>query len=234
MALPLLVALSLSASARVPAQDVGGAIDMTGMGIYGMEDAVMDAARGGRKSSGSGRGAVKAAPVRLTFTPSMARRKRNYAAMIAAMRAKDPATADQFQALVTKSDVVALIGRRIAPLGFRVNHLSDAYALWAVAAFSASRGQEIPTNRTVLTAVRGQMSRAFGSLPSVAKLTDADKQRATESLLVQAVALDAAAEKAKGHPEMVAGLRAAARQGARASGLNVDALTLTPRGFVAK
>jgi hypothetical protein len=51
-------------------------------------------------------------------------------------------------------------------------------------------------------------------------------------LLVQTALIDAIAEKYGKDPAMAPKIAASVRQGARASGLDLDAMTLTKTGFV--
>lgn len=226
----LLLTSALLAGAAARAQDVGGVLDLNGIGIYGMEDAVMEAARGPSKKAP----APKAAPVRLTYIPSMARRKQNYAAFVAKTRTKDPKAADDLQKLFSSTDVIALAGQKMAPLGLRTDNVADAYALWWVASYSAANGKEIPMDRSVLAAVKAQTAKVFGSVKGTAKLTDTTRQQVAEACVLHAVLIDSAMERAKGKPDELKAVATAVRQGALATGIDLDALKLTPKGFVAK
>ncbi|RYG41479.1 hypothetical protein EON79_20710 [bacterium] len=222
----LLATLLIAPAAR--AQDVGGAVDLTGMGIYGMEEAVKEAAGGKAKKSGR----PKAAPARLTFIPSAAQRKQNLAAYVAKIRTKDPAGADRLQKMFAERDVFGMMGQKMGPVGLRTNNVADAYALWWVVAYSAAHGKEVPMNRALLTAVRAQTVRAFGSASGASKLTDAVKQRVAESCLLEALMIDTMMESARGKSDLIKAIGQAVRQGARNSGVDLDTYQLTAKGFV--
>ncbi|MGV3616451.1 MAG: DUF6683 family protein [Fimbriimonas sp.] len=222
------VALGLAAFAFAKPQDVGGVLDMTGMGIYAMEDAVMDAARETDKVK------AKKPPVSLAFTPSAPRRRENLKAFLAKMRTKDPKTAAGLEKLFAQKDIIAEMGKIMGPYGLRTDNVADAYALWWVSAWQASRGREMKPNRALFLAVRAQAGRALGAAMKTTRVTDATKQQVAEACLMHALLIDAAVEKAKGNPARLREIGQAVSQGARASGVNLAAMDLTPNGFVLK
>jgi hypothetical protein len=223
-----IVLMTLFVTAR--AQD--GVLDLTGWGIYGMEEAVMDAARSG---SGTKKKVTKKAPtVRLSYTPSAARRKEFMKTFVAKMRTQDPQTAAGMEKLIAQKDLIAEMGKIMAPYGLRTDNVADAYTLWWVASWHASRSQEFKPNRSQLQAVKAQASRALSVAMKSSKITDATRQQFAEACLMQALLIDGALEKAQGNPSQLKEVARHVSQGARASGLNLAVMELTPKGFVLK
>ena len=225
----LLTATVFAGVAR--AQIDGAAVDMTGMGIYAMEDAVREAAGGGGHSSHHVR---KIQSATLAFTPSAARRRQNLARFVARVRAKDPTSAAALKHEFARKDPIAELGRQLAPYGVRTDRLADAYALWMAVSWETAHGRDLNPNRAQLAAVRAQAARAFRAVPAARRMSDATKQQLAEACLLQAMFMDAATTRSRGKPEMLRKLAVSARQGARASGVDLDRLELTPKGFVVR
>lgn len=174
----LLSAAALLITPPALAQDVGGAMDMTGMGIYAMEDTMREAAGEATSRSRSSLQAPvpRAQAARLTYTPSLERRRRNLAQFVAKTRAKDPEGAAKLQQLIGSTDLISAIGREIAPLGLRTNNLGDAYALWWAHAWIAAHGRNDQPGRAQLTAAKAQAARAMAATPAFASASDATRR----------------------------------------------------------
>lgn len=227
-------ALLLTGVAVPAAAQEFAAMDMTGMGIYAMEDSVMDAAGDSVSSNrrGSGRARVATAPtVRLTYKPSMERRRANFAQFIEKTRKKNPQAAADLQKELS-SDVIEKIGGAIGQFGMRADNVADAYAIWWLNAWLASRQRNDTPPARQIAAVRAQAARAMSSVPEMASASDAVKQEMAEANLIQAAMLGSMMDDAEGNPTKLRQLAAAVRKGARATGLNLDAMDLTDDGFV--
>ena len=168
----------------------------------------------------------------LTFTPSLKRRKDNITSFIAKTRAQDPAGAEQMQQMFAAVDMFAEMEKALVPYGLRIDNVADAYAVWWSSAWLASRGLVDAGSREQAQAIKAQATNGFLATPVFAKATDAQKQQFAEALLIQAAMIDAAVEQAKGNPEQLKAVGQAVRQGAKASGLDLDKMELTPTGFV--
>ncbi|SFI80528.1 DUF6683 family protein [Caulobacter sp. UNC279MFTsu5.1] len=172
-----------------------------------------------------------APPADLRYTPSKARRAANLADFVARSRRVDPQGADDLQALFAKADIIEAMRQPLAKSGLRVDDLADAYAIWWITAWHASRGgNETPDPRTV-AAVRAQAARALSASPVVRGAGDGPKQQLAEALLIQAALLDDAVERSKTRPDQMRAVRVAAAQGARGMGLDLASMTLTETGF---
>lgn len=230
--LAALVLLLTGFAAPAAAQEFS-AMDMTGMGIYAMEDSVMEAA--GETVSTTRRGQARVAPaptVRLTYKPSMERRRANFAQFVAKSRKKDPKGSAMLEKELASSDVIAKMGRELSAFGMRTDNVADAYAAWWLNAWLASRQRTDTPPARQIAAVRAQAARAMAAVPEMATATDAVKQEMAEANLVQAALIGAYMEHAKGNPALFRQVATAVRKGARASGLNLDAMELTDDGFV--
>ena len=215
-----------------PAAAQDGVLDMTGMGIYAMEETVMQAARETVTDARRKAPRVAPAPARLAYRPSMERRRANLARFVAKSRKVDPQGAAALEKTLAASDVIGRMHRELASYGLRADNVADAYAAWWINAWLASRQRtEDPTPRQI-AAVRVQAAQALAAIPGVANGDDAVKQEMAEVNLLQAAMIGAHMERAKGDPDLSRRVAAAVRRGARASGLDLDAMDLTDEGFV--
>lgn len=173
-----------------------------------------------------------ATPAMLHYTPSKARRTANLAQFVSKIRAADPRGADDLQKLFAQGDFIEKIGALVAPQGLQIDNIADAYALWWIAAWQASRGSNDTPSRATLAAVRRQAAGAITATGQIAGASDAQKQELAESLWVQSALIDDAVEQAKGNPERLRAVGDAARKGAGQIGLDLDRFDLTTSGFV--
>lgn len=169
----------------------------------------------------------------LRYTPSLARRKANLAGFVAASRKADPAAAASLEAFFAEQgDLIEKLNGIMATQGLQADNVADAYAVWWMSAWQASRGSIAETDVATNRAVQGQVARALASTAELARAGDAAKQQLAEALLVQTVMLEAAVEQARGDPAQLRAVAAAATQGARGMGLDLSTMNLTPAGFV--
>ena len=101
-----------------------------------------------------------------------------------------------------------------------------------VEAWQAAHGVTGESSRATAQAVKRQATDALLATPEFAGATDAQKQEFADALLVQSVLIRAMRDQAKGDAALLRQIAAAVRQGAGASGLDLDAMTLTDEGFV--
>jgi hypothetical protein len=174
-----------------------------------------------------------AAPVAMHYVPSKERRAANLKGFAERIARVDPSGAKQLQGLFAAGDVIDRMGALMAPHGFRVDDLADVYALWWIMSWQATRGRNDDTAPAVNAAVRAQTHRALAATPALVGADDATRQQLAESLLLHAMLIDAAVDQAKGNPQRMQVVGKTAAEGARAMGLDLGAMTLTERGFVA-
>jgi hypothetical protein len=170
--------------------------------------------------------------VNLSYAPSATRRQANYSAYAAKSQKVDPAAAAKMRALFASTDVISAMQEPLAKVGLRIDNVADTFAIWAMQAWGAANNDWSDSSRAQAQAVKSQIARALASSSDLAVASDARKQELAESFLIQTVMISAAQEDAKNNPAMMRQLGAAVRKGAKASGLDLDAMTLTDQGFV--
>jgi hypothetical protein len=203
---------------------------MTGMGIYAMEDAVMEAAQESATHPQARERVTPAPAAGLRYMPSMARRRANLAMFVERSRKRDPGGAALLQKEIASSDVMAKMEHQLAELGMRSDNVADAYAAWWLNAWLASRQRSDTPTVSQIAAVRVQAARAMASA-GVTRASDAVKQEMAEANLLQAMLIGSYIERGRGNRDLARRLAAAVREGARLSGLNLDAMDLTESGF---
>lgn len=170
--------------------------------------------------------------VSTTFRPSLEVRQRNLAQFVTRTRTADPQGAAQLEQLFTSTDIIGEIGKALAPYGLKTNDVADAMAVYVVTAWYGVRGRDDDPTRAQLTAVRGQMANATGSVPQFAAATDAQKQELAEAMLIQAALVGQAVTAAKGQPALLEGVKKAVAQGASATfNFDLRTLRLTDQGL---
>jgi hypothetical protein len=168
-----------------------------------------------------------------TYSPSAARTRANLAAFASKTRKVDPEGAAKMDQLFASTDIIGQIGQGIAPYGLKTNNVADAYAVYWINAWEASRGiAGASETRQRAQAVRTQASNAMAAVPALATATDAQKQEFAEAMLVQAALISAYMDDAAGNPAQLRAIGAAVAKGAKAMGLDLDTMDLTPNGFV--
>lgn len=170
----------------------------------------------------------------LAFQPSVQRRQENFAAFVETTRATDPATADELQQILSQG-IIGIMGRQLAPMGFDMNNLADAYAFWWLNSWDTAQGvvrTSFPLAQ--VAAVKRQVATAMAGLPQLRQASDADKQQLAEVYWVQAAMIGTAAEGHKNDPVVMQQLAASVRRGAAEAGLDFNAMELTAQGFVSK
>jgi hypothetical protein len=170
--------------------------------------------------------------VNVRYIPSLSRRQKNLSNFVNKTRAVDPAGAAKMEQLFASTDIIQAMGNAIAPYGLRVDNVADTYAVYWISAWEAAHGiigsQGSPAKAQ---AVRDQVIRGIAATQAFASATDAQKQEYAEALLVQAALISATAEAAAGDSAQLRAVGDAVRKGAKASGLDLDAMTLTEDGF---
>jgi hypothetical protein len=166
------------------------------------------------------------------FMPSLARRKSNLTSFMNKSRKVDPAGAAKMEALFARADPIEGLRGPLATYGLRIDNVADAYATYWMQAWQAANGDTSDPSRATAQAVRTQSLRALSSTPEFSGASDATKQEFAEALLIQASMISASVDTYKNDPNMMRQLGAAVRKGAKASGLDLDAMTLTDEGFV--
>jgi hypothetical protein len=230
-----LLALALLAATPATAQDVWGwsiiIPSVTGTDQLGLH--LRERMQQQQAARAAAPPPAAADPQALRFTPSAEARAANSRRFLAQRRAgADPATVAQLETLLGDPQLIAKIGRELGPRGLRTDSMADAYAVWWITAWQAIHGRTDDPSPAALRAVQAQAQGAMLATPTLLAAPDADKQAFAEGLLIQAAILEAATEQVKQDPAQRRGLAQAVRRSARQVGLDLDAMTLTDRGFV--
>jgi hypothetical protein len=168
-----------------------------------------------------------------TYTPSTARTRTNLQNFANKTRKNDPEGAAKMEQLFASTDIIGQIGSVMQSYaGLDKNNAADAFALYWVSAWKASKGDVSDKSAASYKAVAAQAARGMSQSPEMARATDAQKQEMAEALLVQSALIDGMLAEYGSDPAMMAKLAQSVRQGAKASGLDLDAMTLTEQGFV--
>lgn len=170
-------------------------------------------------------------PDSFRYIPSKARRAANLASFVAKSRAADPKGADDLAQLVASRDIIEEMRAPLAKYGMRIDNLADAYTVWWIGAWQATRGSTDDPSQAATAAVKQQVMRTMASVPEFANANDSLKQSMSEALFMQALLLGVGLEQAKGNAAQTKAIGRAAAEGARGMGLDLAAMTLTDEGF---
>lgn len=170
--------------------------------------------------------------ISLTYQPSIQRRNINLASFVKKSRETDPAGAAEMAKLFASTDIIEVIGQAVAAAGLQVNNVADAYSIYWTSAWNASRGSTKTPSKRQMTSIKSLVANAILVTPAFVSANDSQKQEYAEALLIQAALIDSAMEKANGDPIQLRAIAKAVRKGAKASGFDLDNVTLTEEGFV--
>lgn len=198
-------------------------------GVSGDAD---DNTDGDRQNLAVDAGNPSVADAALAYAPSDQVRQANLARFVSHTRAQDPAGAAAMEQLFASTDVFAALSAALAPYGYAIDNVGDAYAFWWINSWEGAQGSNRTPSQAEMQAVQAQAHRALAATPELAGATDAQKQEMAEAMWIQAALIGEMVEAAQGNPELMPQVQQAVRQGARASGLHLDAMRLTENGFV--
>ena len=167
----------------------------------------------------------------LVFKQSAARTRTNFANFVSKTSTTDPEGAKKMAALFASTDVIAMFGKSLAPYGLRTNDVSHAYTVWWMNAWQAANGLNDDFDKPTAQAVAGQAARGLLSSPQFTSASETQKQEFAEAMLIQAAMIGSAQTTFAKDPKMLQQLATSVKQGAKASGIDLDLLVLTPQGF---
>ncbi|MDO1581467.1 DUF6683 family protein [Rhizobium oryzicola] len=170
--------------------------------------------------------------VSLDYRPDPARRRQNIAHFVAQTRMSSPADADNLAQMFSARDILEDMRAPLGKAGLRIDNVADAYAMWWIDAWQASRGINEDVDRQKVIAVRDQAAHAFAQSGSLRGASDAAKQEMAEALLIQALLIETAMEQAKDNPAVLPQLAKAVALGAKGMNVDLSRMTLTANGFV--
>jgi hypothetical protein len=229
--LPLFLVVPAFASAQ-------GVFDMGALTNTMAQGAIVKSERERSIRSGHGdplagrRRKVRPNPAVLLYQPSLAARKRNMEGFLAQFAAVDPAAMRALREEHAKSDLIVQ-GRKVmrAKLGLNPDNIADATALYLVTAWHGAKGDDKGT-KAEYRAVAAQLGRYVAADPSMARVSNAVKQQTAESMILNALIVDATVTNAMKTPGKLPGVKSAVAQGARKTfGFDLTALRLGTNGL---
>lgn len=113
-----------------------------------------------------------------------------------------------------------------------MNNVADAYSVCWISAWNASRGSTETPSRVQIASVKNLIANAISATPAFISANQSQKKEYAEDLLIQSALIEAAIEKAENDPAQLRAIAKAVRKGAKASGFDLDNMTLTEDGFV--
>jgi hypothetical protein len=180
-------------------------------------------------------GAVPAASakVALTYTPSLSRRNANIQNFVAANRAVNPALGAELERVFAANDIIATMGREIDVYGLRIDNIADAFTVYWITSWEIAHGLgRSETNKATVLRVKEQVEHMMRSSRGFAAATEAERQEMSETWFLQAALLSPLPQLAADEPSLAKLIANNVRKTALASGLDLDAMTLTEQGFV--
>lgn len=168
----------------------------------------------------------------LRFTPNLETRKALISQTIALAEAQSPVSAIAVKRSLTAVDPVVAAGRRMAPVGLATNNMADAMALFLTSTWTMSRGStQLPSKSHVL-GVKTQAAQILLANAGLAEVTNTQKQRYAETLLIQTGLLEATFIQLSKDPKGSAQFSAELVQLVTGMGIDLRAVTVSDQGFI--
>ncbi len=171
-----------------------------------------------------------APPRSLIFFPNKAQRKKNVADYVGQVAKIAPDYAPQLATEFADGQIFNQYRQMLDGIGLNANDVGDNLAVWWVTAWEASQGRPVETPPEAFAKVQEQVRRVLAS-DSFARLSNADKQKFSDSLMIQSLILSNQIDQAKGNPEIAKQLAAGIKKGASQLGFDLASMTLTADGF---
>jgi hypothetical protein len=169
--------------------------------------------------------------IKTTYKLDKARSQATLNAIIANVRAVNPAEGARIANLFASVDIMSLIDQALSEKSLSRSNTADAMAVFWMNMWQYANSDFSDRQAADYLVVASQVARSMGSNPNFGQLNDQQKQEMAEAMLVQAALMGAAVDQVKGNKQLERQFAAAARALAERTGLNVDAITLTTKGF---
>jgi hypothetical protein len=170
-------------------------------------------------------------PQLLRFTPNTTQRKTNIANFVSEVAKLSPDYAPQLAAELGDGALFGQYSQMLRSMGLDANNVADNMAVWWLTAWEASAGRAIDVSPASFGVVKSQVERMLSS-SKMAALTNADKQKMADDFMVRSLIMANQIDQAKSNPTFAKQLAAGTKKSTKASGLDLDAMTLTDKGFV--
>lgn len=168
----------------------------------------------------------------LTYSPTRSVHEEVFGAFIEVTEQSDPATAENLRNLIAaQPDAFEEVKDAVRSYDLDPDNIADTYALWWMSAWMAANGVHDAPDGATMAAVKKQTRDSFLATPGVDDLSDAQKQKFAEALLLQTLVVDTSMDRARGDAALEAQVAEAARTGAMQGGVDLSAMKLTQNGF---
>ncbi len=176
---------------------------------------------------------AKSADVFLTYKPSLSRRATNISNFISANRRVNPALGAELERVFAANDVMADLSKGLAVYGLKIDNVADSFTAYWINAWEAAHTVGVSnTNKSIAMRVKSQVEKMMRTSPNFVLATEAQRQEMSETWLIQAALLAPLGKMAADDPALAKVITRNVRKSALASGLDLDAMTLTEDGFV--
>jgi hypothetical protein len=176
---------------------------------------------------------TKTANVILSYKPSLSRRRANINNFIAANRRVNPALGAELEQVFATNDVMTELSKELAVYGLRIDNVADAFTVYWINAWEAANGLgKSKTDKAIALNVKRQVEQLMRQSPRFVAATEAQRQEMSETWLIQAALLAPLGKMAADDSSLAKVIAKNIRKSALASGLDLDAMTLTKDGFV--
>lgn len=238
----LMAAIGILGAAPVIAQDYAfqgfAASDAINQMQAAARDSMLGAGPSSRSQASPGTGARLRAPAgaaasALTYRVDPAVRRGVEERIVGAVSARDRASGAQLQAAFRQRNFIQLFDQGAARFGLRSGSVVDATTAYWLAMWAAANDQRDPYSLTQAQAVKAQVAQGF-DFSAAGLNTPALRQEYAETLIYQALLLDAALNEAQsaGRVQDIRRLGDEAQRQMQGAGMNLRALHLTDQGFV--
>jgi hypothetical protein len=170
----------------------------------------------------------------MTFKPSMDIRKQNVTAFVDVMKKVNAEAGAQIEQAISQIDLIEEIGKGIAPFGLRTDSIVDGYTLYMINAWMAANGRTDLNTKEQADGTKNMVMATFSDSPELAKLSDEDKQKFAEGMMLNAFLYDGMLQSAAANPEAMANVKKEVRTAAKLLSIDLDLFDMTANGLVRK
>ena len=171
----------------------------------------------------------------LKFKPSAQVRQRAIAAFVGTMGKESPEMGAEFQKVFASADVFAALDKQAGALfGLGTSNLADTWAIYWAYSWLLAQGRSDDPTRAQVAGLRAQMGGLMLGLPEVRAYSEVRRQEISDALMLQVTLYSVLAETWKADPASLREFGQGIAQTSRTLGLDLNQVTLTAQGFVAK
>jgi hypothetical protein len=171
-------------------------------------------------------------PGALNFKVSPAVRKKVIDSFVATITEASPESGAEWNKLFKANDVFAAIDKEVkTKFGLGITNLADTWAVYWSYAWLMSKSRTDDPTRAQMSGLRTQFQSLLLNIPSVANLSDVQKQEMSDTLLLQVALYGTLAEAWKNDQASRDEFGSGLVNGTKQMGLDLSLVTLTDKGF---